>query len=78
MVKKKSMENSKEKYILADDSKFSQVSSIKFADFEDAMQFRCAQKAKADYIITRNTKDFTASSIPVYTPHEFLIEILNL
>ena len=49
-----------------------------FADFEDAMQFRCAQKAKADYIITRNTKDFTASSIPVYTPHEFLIEILNL
>ena len=37
MVKKKSMENSKEKYILADDSKFSQVSSIKFADFEDAL-----------------------------------------
>ena len=37
MVKKKSMENSKEKYILADDSKFSQVSSIKFADFEDAV-----------------------------------------
>lgn len=34
---KKSMENSKEKYILADDSKFSQVSSIKFADFEDAV-----------------------------------------
>ena len=37
MIKKKSMENSKEKYILADDSKFSQVSSIKFADFEDAV-----------------------------------------
>lgn len=31
------MENSKEKYVLADDSKFSQVSSIKFADFEDAV-----------------------------------------
>ena len=37
MVKKKSMENCKEKYILADDSKFSQVSSIKFADFDDAV-----------------------------------------
>ena len=37
MVKKKSMENSKEKYVLADDSKFSQVSSIKFADIEDAV-----------------------------------------
>lgn len=49
-----------------------------FADFEDAMQFRCAQKAKVDYIITRNTKDFTASSIPVRTPQEFLEEILKL
>ena len=49
-----------------------------FADFEDAMQFRCAQKAKVDYIITRNTKDFTVSSIPVRTPQEFLEEILEL
>ena len=31
------MENSKEKYILADDRSFSQVSSIKFADFKDAV-----------------------------------------
>ena len=49
-----------------------------FADFEDAMQFRCAQKAKADYIITRNPKDFTTSSIPIRTPHEFLTELLCL
>lgn len=37
MVKKKSMENSKEKYILADESKFSQISSIKFGEFKDAV-----------------------------------------
>ena len=36
MVKKKSMENCKECYILADASKFSQISSVKFADFENA------------------------------------------
>lgn len=36
MVKKKSMENCKERYVLADSSKFSQISSIKFAEFGDA------------------------------------------
>lgn len=37
MVKKKSMENCKECYVLADASKFSRISSIKFAEFEDAI-----------------------------------------
>ncbi len=36
MVKKKSMENCKKRYVLADASKFSQISSIKFAEFSDA------------------------------------------
>lgn len=36
MVKKKSMENCKECYVLADDSKFNQISSVTFAAFEDA------------------------------------------
>lgn len=36
MVKKKSMRNCKEKYVLADSSKFSLVSSIKFAEFDEA------------------------------------------
>ena len=42
MVKKKSMECCSKKYILADGSKFNKVSSVKFADFEEA------------YIITEN------------------------
>lgn len=49
----------------------------KFDDFEDAMQYRCAQKAKADYIVTRNTKDFKFSEIPALTPEEFLQEIIT-
>jgi len=36
MVKRKSMENSGECYVLADESKFNQTSSVTFAAFEDA------------------------------------------
>mgnify|MGYP004695791901 FL=1 len=35
-MKKKSMENSIERYVLADDSKFGQISSVTFAPFESA------------------------------------------
>ncbi|MDY4692210.1 MAG: hypothetical protein SO401_01355 [Blautia sp.] len=31
-----------------------------------------AIRSKVDCIITRNTKDYQKSSIPVYTPEEFL------
>ena len=43
-----------------------------FKDFEDAMQYYTALKAKADIIITRNGKDFAASKIPVMTAAEYL------
>ena len=41
-------------------------------DFEDAVQYFCAVKCDADYIITRNIKDFPLNDIPVLTPDEFL------
>lgn len=34
MIKKKSMEKTKEKYVLCDSSKFSKISSVTFADFD--------------------------------------------
>ena len=43
-----------------------------FKDFEDAMQYYTALKAKVDIIITRNGKDFAASKIPVMTAAEYL------
>lgn len=43
-----------------------------FQDFEDAVQYYTALAGKVDYIITRNPKDFKQSTIPVYTPSEFL------
>ncbi|MBR5957829.1 MAG: PIN domain-containing protein [Salinivirgaceae bacterium] len=46
-----------------------------FADFEDAMQYYTALKAKSDVIITRNGKDFINSKIPVMTASEFLASL---
>ena len=43
-----------------------------FKDFEDAMQYYTALNAKAEIIITRNGKDFTASNLPVMTATEYL------
>ena len=43
-----------------------------FKDFEDAMQYYTALRAKADIIITRNCKDFTVSKLPVMTAKEYL------
>lgn len=41
-------------------------------DFEDSLQCFAAELAGADYIITRNVKDFVHSSIKVYSPSDFL------
>jgi predicted nucleic acid-binding protein len=42
-------------------------------DYEDAIQEVCAKKVKADYIITRNVKDFAKSRVKSVSPEEFLI-----
>ncbi len=45
----------------------------KFKDYEDAVQHSCALKIdRLDGIITRNTKDFAMSSLPVFAPYEVL------
>lgn len=44
-----------------------------FTDFEDAIQFETAnQNSRIEAIITRNKKDYKLSTLPVYTPQEFL------
>lgn len=43
-----------------------------FSDFEDCLQMQCALRLRADYIVTRNVKDFAASEIPAVTPEDFL------
>lgn len=41
-------------------------------DMEDCTQYYAARREKADYIITRNVKDFSQSDIPVFLPNDFL------
>ena len=43
-----------------------------FKDFEDCLQDACAEMVAADYIVTRNIKDFEHSKIPAIAPDEFL------
>ena len=50
-----------------------------FKDFEDAIQYNCAISFnKIDFVVTRNTKDFKASTLPVLTPKEALTLIEGL
>jgi len=57
----------------ADDLK--KAASMKFKDYEDAVQSACAERIKANYIITRNIKDFTLSRVAAIRPAEFLDQI---
>ena len=44
-------------------------------DYEDATQHRSAIDEQAECIVTRNKKDFKASTLPVLTPLEFFNRI---
>jgi predicted nucleic acid-binding protein len=45
-------------------------------DYEDAIQILCASSVQnIDYIVTRNTKDFKTSEIPVLNPDEIIFKI---
>lgn len=46
--------------------------SARWNDGEDSIQCQSALSAKCDCILTRNTKDFELSTIPIMTPEEFL------
>ena len=49
--------------------------TMKWKDFEDAVQSATAEAIHADYIITRNLKDFTQSRVMAFTPSELLARI---
>ena len=54
----------------ADDLK--KAADMNFKDYEDALQSVCAVRLKANYIITRNIKDFTYSKVMAIKPSELL------
>lgn len=44
----------------------------KSKDFEDAVQYYAALRSGAEYIISRNVRDYPYNDIPVITPLDFL------
>ncbi len=44
-------------------------------DFEDAVQYHCAVRGKADCIVTRDQRGYRAAELPVLTPSAFLASL---
>lgn len=57
----------------ADDLK--KAADMNFKDYEDAVQSACAARIKANYIVTRNIKDFTESKVATIKPSELFDRI---
>lgn len=53
-------------------SDLSRAVSMGWTDFEDALQCCMAEDIHADYIVSRNTDDFSKSSIKAVTPKEII------
>ena len=51
------------------------ASGMEWNDCEDAVQSATAYRVHADYIVTRNTRDFADSRVPAFTPNEILNRI---
>lgn len=51
------------------------AAEMKNADFEDAVQMSCADRINADFIVTRNVRDFVSSPVPAVKPSELLDRI---
>lgn len=48
---------------------------LPMADFEDAMQVAAAQACNAQFIVTRNIRDYEQSPIPAVTPQQSLEQL---
>jgi predicted nucleic acid-binding protein len=55
-----------------DQSTIEQALSLSYKDFEDAVQMMAAVQCKADYLVTRNVKDFQPPPLSVIQPSELL------
>ncbi|MBN1141659.1 MAG: PIN domain-containing protein [Deltaproteobacteria bacterium] len=56
----------------ADKETFLRARLLEFSDFEDAVVCACAEQQQCDYIISRNSRDFSRATVAVLSPGEFL------
>ena len=52
------------------DSDLFRAAALQWPDFEDAVQSVTAERIHADYIITRNVREFSRSKVIAFTPDE--------
>ena len=55
-----------------------QALSSNISDYEDAVMCETAKRCDVDCIVTRNQKDYAKSEVTVYSPAEFLEQIVTL
>jgi hypothetical protein len=55
-----------------------QALELEWEDFEDSVQFIVGEGLAVDYIVTRNKKDFTFSSIEAVTPEQFIQAVIDI
>jgi hypothetical protein len=48
--------------------------ALPMADFEDGLQCAAAVQAGADFIVTRNIRDYAAAPVPAILPGDFLTQ----
>lgn len=51
---------------------------LEWDDFEDSIQFVVGKDLSVDFIVTRNTQDFSLSSINAVTPDQFIQTIADI
>lgn len=49
-----------------------QALALPMGDFEDAVQMAAAMQSGADYLVTRNVKDYKSSPLPAIRPAELI------
>ena len=50
---------------------------LQWDDFEDSVQYVAGNSISAEYIVTRNPKDFSNSDIKVISPEKFINQIIS-
>lgn len=55
------------------DCKYALSSDV--SDYEDAVMIETAVRTQMDFIVTRNTKDYSKSVVPVLTPDELIQKV---
>lgn len=56
-------------------SDLTHAAELEWDNFEDAVQSVTAERVHADYIITRNVRDFAKSKVVAFTPSELIARI---